>query len=611
MGKRTRKAIGYAVVASLIGLGILAYFILQNRIVPSSPPQRERADTSLQDGINHYRQGEYEQSRLFLINVVDASWDRRTKSTAALYLGNISYRKGDYEDAIRWYGESLHFDDENMFAYYNAALVSSKTGNLQKALRYAKGAAQLWGDDSRAGLLLANIYFSMGRLGRASQHYMKLTYEKGISQYNLSLTLLCEGKRPEALDILQTIASDQNTDVLMRALSSYTAATVGSDMYDGVPALPAKEASDHMEQAFLIFDAHPAVNYNRALLFLRERRHDEAIDLLRSRATGSEHTLLLGYALYQYGDYRKALQIWEELYEENDEDDGRIAHVLGDIHYHLSNYRSAATYYQVAVRSGHAVGAYGNLVYTYVQMGEYEQAFQACDAYAEAAVDDVKPLLCLADLYFYTGHQKQAMDTLENAVRLIGDDEDGLERVAALYARHGMYNSALRQYVRILSEQSDRSDIHGRIAEIYLRTGHAARARDELELLLQNEQNSDILYRTSILLAGVEGGAEARERLDRLVLDFPDRYEAYYNTAVLLFQEGEYGETLEIIDGYLESEGELDGKAASLMHTLSGVASARLGMKDRAAVLFSKAVELDEDNELAVINLKLVQEYPF
>jgi len=294
-----------------------------------------------------------------------------------------------------------------------------------------------------------------------------------------------------------------------------------------------------------------------------------------------------------------------------DEDDGRIAHVLGDIHYHLSNYRSAATYYQVAVRSGHAVGAYGNLVYTYVQMGEYEQAFQACDAYAEAAVDDVKPLLCLADLYFYTGHQKQAMDTLENAVRLIGDDEDGLERVAALYARHGMYNSALRQYVRILSEQSDRSDIHGRIAEIYLRTGHAARARDELELLLQNEQNSDILYRTSILLAGVEGGAEARERLDRLVLDFPDRYEAYYNTAVLLFQEGEYGETLEIIDGYLESEGELDGKAASLMHTLSGVASARLGMKDRAAVLFSKAVELDEDNELAVINLKLVQEYPF
>jgi len=100
MGKRTRNAIGYAVVASIIGLGILAYFILQNRIVPSPPPQRERADTSLQDGINHYRQGEYEQSWLFLINVVDESWDRRAKSTAALYLGNISYRKGDYDSRV-------------------------------------------------------------------------------------------------------------------------------------------------------------------------------------------------------------------------------------------------------------------------------------------------------------------------------------------------------------------------------------------------------------------------------------------------------------------------------------------------------------------------------
>jgi tetratricopeptide (TPR) repeat protein len=611
MGKRTRKAIGYGVVASLIGLGILAYFILQNRIVTAPPPPHERADTSLQDGINHYRQGDYEQSQLFLMNVVDATWDRRAKSTATLYLGNISYRKGDYEDAIRWYGESLHFDDENMFAFYNAALVSSKTGNLQKALRYAKGATQLSGDDSRAGLLLANIYFSMGRLGRASQHYEKLTYEKGISQYNLSLTLLREGESPEALDILQNISSDQSTDVLMRALCSYTAATVGSEIHDGVPALPVAKASDHMEQAFLIFDALPAVNYNSALLFLREGRHEEAIDLLNSWAIGSEHTLLLGYALYQHGDYRKALQIWEKLYEENDEDDGRIAHVLGDIHYHLGNYRSAATYYQVALHSDHTVEVYDNLVHTYMQMGEYEQAFQACDAYAKAAGDDVKPLLCLADLSFYTGRKKQAMDTLENAVRLIGDDEDGLKRVAALYARHGMYNSALRQYVRILSEHPDRSDIHGRIAEIYLHTGHAVRARDELELLLQNEQNSDILYRTSILLSSVEGGAEARERLDRLILDFPDRYEAHYNTALLLFQQGEYGETLEIIEGYLESEGELDGKAASLMHTLSGVASARLGMIDRAAVLFSKAVELDEDNELAAINLKLVQEYPF
>jgi Tfp pilus assembly protein PilF len=80
--------------------------------------------------------------------------------------------------------------------------------------------------------------------------------------------------------------------------------------------------------------------------------------------------------------------------------------------------------------------------------------------------------------------------------------------------------------------------------------------------------------------------------------------------AVLLYQQGEYGESLEILEGYLEQEQRYDHKDASLMHTLSGVASARLGMDDRAALHFYRAVELDRNNELAALNLKLVQEYP-
>ena len=78
-----------------------------------------------------------------------------------------------------------------------------------------------------------------------------------------------------------------------------------------------------------------------------------------------------------------------------------------------------------------------------------------------------------------------------------------------------------------------------------------------------------------------------------------------------LFQEGKYGETVEVLEGYMEQELRLHGRDASLMHTLTGVASARLGMDDRAALHFSRAVKLDRENELAALNLKLVQEYPF
>ena len=48
-------------------------------------------------------------------------------------------------------------------------------------------------------------------------------------------------------------------------------------------------------------------------------------------------------------------------------------------------------------------------------------------------------------------------------------------------------------------------------------------------------------------------------------------------------------EALEIIESYLEQELRIDDRDASLMYTLSGVASARLGMEDRAALHFSRA----------------------
>jgi tetratricopeptide (TPR) repeat protein len=609
MSKGTRNAIGYGIVAFLVGLGILVFFILQNRIVSIPPAVGGHADSTLQDGINQYRKGEYEQARLFLTRVINASWDRRAKSTASLYLGNIAYREDAFKEAVRLFKEAISLDDENLFAYYNAALVLIENGDVERARKYAKEAMLLWGEDSRAGLLLANIYFSEGKLHKASQLYSKQTEESGISRYNLAFTLLHDNRRAESLVSLQEISSGQNGDALLKALSSHAAAGIASDLRTDTEAPPVEMASTYMRQAYLMFGSHPSVFYNHALLLLHEGRYEEAIDLLQSGRLDPALEHLIGYALYAHGDYSEALPIWERLFADNDAD-ARIARILGDIHYHLENWEEAVEYYQAAVRSGQLPEAYGSLVQAYVHTGDYEKALKACEVYVEAAEDDLEPLLCLADLYFYTGPRKRAMSALEKAVKLVDDDEQGLESVAELYAKHGMYNSALRLYGEILSDNPERRDIHGRIAELYLLTGHESRAREELQLLLKHEENSDILYNAEILLARIEGGLRGRERLEQLSRDFPDRFEAFYNMAVLLYQEGEYQESLEILEGYLEQEQRHGDKDASLMHTLSGVASARLGMDDRAALHFSRAVELDRNNELAVLNLKLIQEYP-
>jgi tetratricopeptide (TPR) repeat protein len=165
--------------------------------------------------------------------------------------------------------------------------------------------------------------------------------------------------------------------------------------------------------------------------------------------------------------------------------------------------------------------------------------------------------------------------------------------------------------LKVLSEHPERVDMHGRIAEIYLQTGHPSRARDELETLLNNSIDDDLLYSASILLANVEGEAEAEGRLRQLIVAFPNRYEAYYSTAHLLFEQGDYTGVLETVEQCLQSVSPIDGEAVSRLYTLSGVASARIGEYDDAARFFSEALDHDRGNEIAAINRKLVQEYPF
>jgi tetratricopeptide (TPR) repeat protein len=610
MGKGTRTAIGYGVVAFLVGIGILAFFILQGRIAPVSPIIGGKTNQTLQDGINQYRKGEYEQASLFLNNVINASRDNGARSTASLYLGNISYRKGDTASAARYFEESIDHDEENLFAYYNAALVYARMGDLQKSQGYAREAVARSDEDSRSGLLLANIYFSTGRLHRAEQLYSKLTNQYGISRYNLAMTLLRDGRITEALGVLRDISSDQNQDALLRALSSFSVAQILSDEHTEASDLRSDAASSHMQQAFLMFSSHNSVLYNHALLLLHEGRYEETINLLRSNNIDVALKPLLAYALYKHGEYTEALPLWEELFDRKG-GNGPTAQVLGDIHYHLENWDEAVSYYGEAVKTGEVVEAHAALAQAHMRSGDFEKALQVCRAYAIAAGEDPMPLLCLADLYFHTGPRKQAIAALEKAVRLIGDDEQGLETVASLYARHGMYNSSLRLYGHILTVNPERSDIHGKIAEIYMRMGHGNRAREELLLFLKQEENRDILYDAAILLAGIEGGASGMRRLQQLIQDFPDRYEAFYNIALLLFREGRYRESLEVVEGYLDGRWDIADRDASLMHTLSGVASARLGMEDRAALHFSTAVEFDGDNETAALNLKLIQEYPF
>jgi len=601
LDKRARNVLGYTILAFLIGLSVAAFLMLQHPHEPAVPFEYERAEEGLREGINQYRQGNFERARLLLQNILGNTRENRTASMAALYLGNISFQEGVYGTALQHYEESLALDKKNIYALHNAAVASARNGNWRKAQVFSRKAWELSGDFTPAVLFLANLHYGAGRFGRAAELYARGGELQGVFEYNRARALLQDGNRAEAIDRFESIASAAESDTILRGLSSYAIVTLCFGTDDAM-------ASAYMEQAAQVFPSSPPVQVNRALLLAREDRYAEGAALMRSmdRVSSPDFATLYGYVLYRSGRFDEALTIWVESYLENR--DTRVARILGDIHFMLENWEEAERYYRMAVEDQAHLEVYENLAQVYIAMGAHERAAEICTEYVSRAPGDPSPLLCLADLSFQLDRVQTGKEALSRARKLIGDDAQGLMRVGSLYAQYGMYNSALHLYQRILDDHPDRVALYGRIAEIYLQTGHPARAREQFEKALHMTTDPKLFYNLSVLLALAEGGREGQSRYQELIREYPYRYEAYYNAALLAIQQEDYTQALRTVSLCFDQVTNMDDTLLSKLHTLSGIASARMGTYDEAARYFSKARELDGSNEPASINLKLVQE---
>jgi tetratricopeptide (TPR) repeat protein len=528
---------------------------------------------------------------------------KRTVGMAALYLGNIAFFEGDFEEALRFYEQSLAADRKNLFAPFNAAVTAAKMGAWRKALGYYRKTGSLGDDFAPAALLLANIYYGAQRYSRAVELYNRAGIADPVFLYDQARALLREGKTREAKRILGTIANDTESAELLRGLSAYDLAMLEYGLDNG-------RALAYMERAAQIFPSSREVQFNAALLLVREGRYGDAIDLLRlwdfPEHTG---TMLEGYALYRSGRYGEALRFWERAY--TGEGDARIARVLGDIHFTLENWTEAESYYRMALEEPGHLDVLENLVQVFIKTGELDRAAEACAEYAERAGQDPAPFICLADLSFRLERVQTAKGALSRARELIGAEEAGLLRVGSVYARYGLYNSALLVYQQIVENHPESAEAYARIGEIYYLDGHPLRAREYLQKASVLTTDPELFYRTSLYLIMAEGGMDKAARFGELVRAYPHRYEAYYNRALAFIEEGEYQAAQQAIGDCLEKAATLDDAVRSRFLTLSGIANAKSGDKDEAARLFTEARRLDSGNELALVNMRMIRESRF
>jgi tetratricopeptide (TPR) repeat protein len=599
LDKRGRNIVGYAIVTFLIGVGITAYFMLQQEEGGVSSFSHDIAQEGLREGVNQYRLGNHERARLLLLDMLQNAREKRTRSMAALYLGNIAFQSGDYGRALEFYEQSQEADKKNLFAPYNAAVTAAKLGTWKRAIGYFKKTGNLEEEFPPAALLHANLYYGAKRYGRAVELYRRTDDADDLFLYNDARALLKDGKRLQAIRLLESIAADTGAGALLRGLSARDVAVLEYGADSG-------KASAYMERAARVFPSSEAIQFNRGLFLVREGRYGEALPLLRALDnTGADRTVLEGYALYRIGNYGEALGVWERAYVHRE--DARTARILGDLYYTLGKWQEAERLYRRALRDPDHMDAFYNLAQVFIDAGELDRASEVCAEYAASAPGEPDPLICLADLSFRLERVTAAKGALGRARELGGDDEESLLRVGSVYARYGLYNSALHVYQQIVENNPGSAEAYGRIGEVYYRAGHPVRAREYLREASELAADSELSYRVSLYLALAEGGAGEAARLGELVRAYPHRYEAYYNEALAFIEEGAYEAALKTIEECLERAHSIDDTVRSRLLTVAGIAIAGTGAGSAAARFFSEARQLDEGNELAVANLELVQ----
>ncbi len=569
--------------------GILAYFLVQKSGTSNIFIRPDIFDRTLREALNYYRLEEYDRCELLLKHVLSESGRRRTKSLAALYLGNIYFKNTDYDKALSQYGESLSYDRKNVNALYNSAVMLSKAGMWTQSQEKVQKLLALQPDFRKGRLFLGNLYYAIGQFDRAEEVYVQ-EQDDPVFLFNLAMAYGRMDRKESAVKLFTRLASSTDVDDVLRGAAAYAYAVLmrKEETYTSV---------QYLKKASAVFPDSPVVQYNLAYILMKTAQYGEAADILKAFATDPaysgrrEYVSLYSFALMKSGRYADALNFIVRSHTRTG--DLWTAQIAGDLFVELGDLEQAQIYYKEAIEKLAGQSAYVNLIQIYIKQGRYKQALAVSDEFEKRYPDSVRSLICRADVLFSLGDVKNAKMYIR---RVTEGDRAGLVLAGDLYRRNGLYDNALDLYGRVIAGEPENMSVWEKIAETYMATGHTERARRIYEKIKNAASDPVRYYRSAIILAGMETGEPAIQVYEKLIRDFPYRYEAYYNLALLLLKNGEYTEALSAIKQCLEENSSLAAPVRAKLNTLSGVTYTFLKRFEDAAGAFAEARSLDGDN---------------
>lgn len=224
---------------------------------------------------------------------------------------------------------------------------------------------------------------------------------------------------------------------------------------------------------------------------------------------------------------------------------GAVFAKLGEGYSRLDKFTPALNASKEAIkRDPAALAGYRDLFIVNLQKEKPADALKALDEAAKAPNPDAEFLADLAGLYGTLSQQDTPVKAaaMANGIAVLKRAEDkGLDsaprvaiKVADGYDQLGDVTNAVRMYETLLKQFVDlptlRDSIHGKLAEIYLRTGNAKKASDELQAVLQdNPDNPQTYYFLGTVALEAQQWPQAAAYLQKTIQFNPDFEQAYYD----------------------------------------------------------------------------------
>lgn len=510
------------------------------------------------------RQGKWAEAE----QLYRAELAKRPGSSALTALGAMYLRKNDLAHALEYLTQAINTEPVDAGAYFNRALVYSRSGQAQQAQADYRAALKINPNHFEAQYNLGVVQMRLGDYAGAEES-MRIASglaggarkSRALHGQGLALNKLGDTARaatafeaairmaPGDIEPRMALAALEKDDDAghARALAAYRKVLdLKPDYPPALVRIASIQAAQHKrveaEQTYrraIQFDPQ----YDRAHLGLGSllislKRWDEARAeyewLLNRDPKRADAHFNLGRIAYGQKDHEKAIAEYRQAIDMRNGDYPEALLNLGLVYSSRKDYPAALNAYQRALKFRRQYPeAWYNTGFVHLRQEQYALAEKAFQSAVRLRPDYEQAWFNLGVIYGATGRDQQAIDAYNKAIGIRPDYHQAQLNLAVRYTKLGNNAEAIKLYRNLLGKDDSYALAWNNLGGVYLDMGKAAEAVDAFQhalaldptdtramerlgnALLRNSQVSEAVSVLENAVSTEEGDAHLRLELVR------------------------------------------------------------------------------------------------